>query len=318
MNSNDACIMIASHVSNEKRIDHLFECLTSLLNQTVIIPIYLSISFKTKELHCLFASRYSNHPPFHTPTLSVVVHTTKTPQMRHMAELIPHLLAKHTWIMFCDDDDIYDEKRVEILLQTIIQCKQQQETLYPNKQFAGVYESTFGKTHREQRHEFWCYCVQVRLLAAFLEKVTPYPDVLDHHCCDVFFGEYLRRLHSDYLFGTVTMPLYHYRVADNSDSVTGVIQAKHRTVRKPLEITYATIHACAADLNAYLDVELDIYIHDTYLRTIVGNDFETILKNEFKSEIQLLHLIDPKHLARLLDYHQQLRALCNEIYDVKV
>jgi hypothetical protein len=310
--------MIASHLSNEKRIGHLFECLQSLLNQTIVLPIYLSISFETHALHRQFSQHFSHHTSFHTPILSVLVQTTKTPQMRHMAQLIPHLLANHTWIMFCDDDDIYDKSRTQIFEQTLAQCKHEQETLYPTKQFAGIYESTFGKNHREQRHEFWCYFVQIRILAAFLEKVTPYPDVLDHRCCDVFFGEYLRRLHSDYLFGTVTVPLYHYRVADNSDSVTGVIQAKHRSVRKPLEITYKTIEACAADLNAYLDAELDIYIHDTYLRTIVGNDFETILKSEFKNEIQVLHLINPKHLTRLLDYHQQLRALCNDIYDIKV
>ena len=40
---NDYCVVIASHISKEKRIEYLIECLKSLINQDVVIPIYLSI-----------------------------------------------------------------------------------------------------------------------------------------------------------------------------------------------------------------------------------------------------------------------------------
>ena len=54
-----ACIVIASHISNPKRIGHLIECLTSLIQQSVIIPIYLSISFETLELRGEYANIFS-------------------------------------------------------------------------------------------------------------------------------------------------------------------------------------------------------------------------------------------------------------------
>ena len=50
MNTDLLCVFIASHISNEKRIKYLKECLNSLINQTVQIHIYLSISFANDEL----------------------------------------------------------------------------------------------------------------------------------------------------------------------------------------------------------------------------------------------------------------------------
>ena len=39
------CIAIASHISNPLRVNYLQECLRSLVNQSIHISIYLSISF---------------------------------------------------------------------------------------------------------------------------------------------------------------------------------------------------------------------------------------------------------------------------------
>ena len=318
MNTNDACIIIASHISNPKRISHLFECLTSLLNQTIKIPIYLSISFETEELKQAFAMLYSEQANFQTDILSIIVKAQKTPQMRHMEELMVHIEPKHQWVMFCDDDDTYQPNRVHVFLQNIVNSYFRIQETMPDKQFIGAYESTFGKDHKEQRHEFWCYCVHISVLKHFIDRVKVHPDVLDHKCCDVFFGEYLRRSHPDKLFCSINIPLYNYRVENNSDSITGVIQTQNKYVRKAREITYDNMQECANELNEYLNTEIGIYIHDTYLRTIVGNDLQMILKNEFKSEVQILHLVDQQHVFQIMDYHNRLREICNELYDIKI
>jgi len=54
------------------------------------------------------------------------------------------------------------------------------------------------------------------------------------------------------------------------------------------------------------------------LRTIVGTDFENILQNEFKSEIAILHLIDRRHIVKMMDLHNKIRDICNRLYDIKI
>jgi hypothetical protein len=318
INPNSACIIIASHISNKKRISYLMECLKSLLQQSIPISIYLSISFDSKELQTLFATIYSEQKHLHHDLLYIWVKHEKTPQMRHMEQLLPLIETKHQWIMFCDDDDTYEPDRVYIFLQTIVNCLEQiRHIALPSKQLAGVYESTFGKQHKEQRHEFWCYCVHVSMLQRFMKVLREYPDILDHKCCDVLFGEYLRRLNDDFLFGSITTKYYNYRVDNNSDSITGEIQQKMRQVRFPkYGITDTNRIECAKDLNEYLVKEGQIYFHDTYLRTIIGNKFDDILKNEFKTEYEILDLVDQGYMGELRAYHDRLREVANQIYDI--
>jgi hypothetical protein len=239
--------------------------------------------------------------------------------MRHIDQLLPLINVKHTWVMFCDDDDTYDSNRVLAILQTIVNC-QEQIKQYPDKTLAGVYESTFGKTHQEQRHEFWCYCVHSSILTRFYNIIRKYPAILDHKCCDVLFGEYLRRLSPEkYLFGTITDKYYNYRVDNNSDSITGEIKQKMTKIRTPkYMITDTNRIECAKDLNEYLKTELHFYIHDTYLRTIIGTSFTDILRSEFKTEYEILELIDQKYIRELRDYYEQLRIVANQVYDVPI
>jgi len=318
LQTKDACIIIASHISNPKRIGHLSECLYSLLAQTYPISIYLSISFENENLNREFAEMFSKTPEFSSPFLYVIVKTAKTPQMRHMYELLPLIENKHGWIMFCDDDDTYEPTRSEVFLKNIANCLHKVETEMPGHRFIGVYESTFGKDHREQRHEFWCYCVHINVLQNFMDKVAPHAEVLNHSCCDVLFGEYLRRIRPEFLYAAINIPLYNYRRSDNADSITGSIQERNKLIRKAREITVQNMDECAKELNDYLKTDLGVYLHDTYLRTIIGSDFENILHLEFKSEIAILHLIDRTHIVRMMDLHNSLREICNELYDVKI
>jgi len=202
-------------------------------------------------------------------------------------------------------------------LQTIVNSIEQVSKM-PDKKFIGVYESTFGKNHQEQRHEFWCYCVYLPILQAFMDGVRPHADILDNKCCDVFFGEYLRRINPNYLYASITTPLYNYRVDDNSDSITGVIRNTHKLIRQAREITPENMEECAKELNDYLNKEFEIYKHDTYLRAIIGNDFETVLQKEFKEEVCILHMIDRTHIVKLLDFYNRLHDICNAIYYIKV
>jgi len=315
--TNKVCIIIASHISNHKRIGHLFECLSSLLTQTIVVPIYLSISFENKELQNQYATLFSGITRLHDTMLHTIVRTEKTPQMRHMDKLIPLIENKHNWLLFCDDDDTYEPQRVEIFVNTIIKSLND-ITQIPDNQFVGIYESVEGKPHTEKRQEYWCYCVHVQLLIRFMEILRPYPDVIDNKCCDVLFGEYLRRLNSKMLYAIVNLKLYNYRIDNNSDSITGEIKQLGNVVRKPMDVTPDNMEECAKDLDKYLDEHIDIYIHDTYLRTIVGMDFDTILKYEFMNEYNVLGLVKKEHMQKIYDFHSRLRQVANLVFDVKL
>jgi hypothetical protein len=315
--TNKVCIIIASHISNPKRIGHLFECLSSLLTQTIVVPIYLSISFENKELQNQYATLFSGIPQLHNTMLHTIVKTEKTPQMRHMDKLVHLIENKREWVMFCDDDDTYEPQRVEIFINTIVKSLNDIKQM-PDKQFAGIYESIDGKPHSEKRQEYWCYCVNIQLLIRFMEILKPYPDVIDNKCCDVLFGEYLRRLNSNMLYAIVNLKLYNYRIDNNSDSITGEIKQLGNVVRKPMDVTPDNMEECAKDLDNYLDEHIDIYIHDTYLRTIVGMDFDNILKHEFMNEYNVLGLVKNEHMQKIYDFHSRLRQVANLVFDVKL
>jgi len=230
MNSSKIGIVIGSHISNPKRIVYFEECLVSLVRQSIPIAIHVSISFETPELHSkTIETLMSNAELVAANRIQIRIQNTKTPQMRHIQILVNELAGVHEWLMFCDDDDTYEADRALKFAQVITKALQEIEEInktvdVDKHRLLGVYESTFGKDHREHRHEYWCYCVHIDALAQFYAKLTPYPDILDDKCCDVLFAEHLRRSAPTKLFARITEKLYNYRVENNTDSITGVIQ----------------------------------------------------------------------------------------------
>jgi hypothetical protein len=234
-----------------------------------------------------------------------------------MELILPIIEKKHNWVMFCDDDDTYEPHRVQVFINTIIKGLNDIQKI-PDNQFAGIYESIDGKPHTEKRQEYWCYCVHIDLLIRFMDILKPYPDVIDNKCCDVLFGEYLRRLNNNLLYAIIDLKLYNYRIDDNSDSITGEIKQTSHIVRKPMNVTAENMEECAKDLDKYLDSNIDIYLHDTYLRTIVGMDFDNILKHEFMIEYNVLKLVKKEHMQKIFDFHSRLRQIANLVFDIKL
>ena len=313
------CIAIASHMSNPKRISYLLECLTSLLSQTVVIPVYLSISFENDDTKTSFIEGLGNMGFINHPFIHILVQSEKTPQMRHFLSILGVMKSEHKWIMFCDDDDTYDPTRVENLIKSIHIIKQQ--VTDPTKIFAGLYESHCEKDHREHRHEYWCYCVNKSIMDRFYAAIIDYPDIIDNKCCDVLFGEYLRRLSPEHFFGRLDMRLYQYRVTENQDSVTGVIQARQSIYTKneahPV-IGDPKLPDYILDWNDYLYKNLDVYLHDVFLRTIVGCDMDYILRMEFRNDYDLLSYVDESHANKMREKHEYWRSICAKLYDVKL
>jgi hypothetical protein len=313
---NSICIVIASHISNSKRIYYLKECLESLLKQSVSISIYLSISFNNHDLKEEFLN-FSELMEL-CNKLNLIIREHKTAQMRHIYLLYPTLLKNHEWIMFCDDDDTYEDIRVEIITQYIYsalnQCSQMNDKI-----LGGLYESTFGKDHREHRHEYWCYCVNIKLIEKFYEKLVNYPDIIDNKCCDVLFAEYIRRSGPEYLFCRIEEKLYNYRIDNNNDSITGFIkdnQEKYTRFNKPPTIMDISFSEYVVDWNDNLHKNMEVYLHDIFLRTIVGCKLDYILHAEFREDSALFNYIDACHLEKIKNKHNYWREICNKLYDI--
>ncbi len=220
----DFCIFIASHISKSTRIPYLRECLDSLFRQQIRIQIYLSISFENHniQIECMhhlesfIANAQCN-------LLNISIRNIKTPQMQHLYLLHNEFGQKHTWIMFCDDDDSYTVDRTNYIISAVSIG----QANLPNKRVAGVYENVAGTHHTIARQEYWCYCINIQLLTRFFEIVAPDSRLLNNTCCDVLLGEYLRRLSPTWSFAILTKPCYQYRIHNNADSITGAIQSKH-------------------------------------------------------------------------------------------
>jgi hypothetical protein len=238
--------------------------------------------------------------------------------MRHMALIFPLLKDQYNWIMFTDDDDMYEPVRVEVFLKNIHNILIE----IPSNaiaEFAGIYEDHVGEHHLRRRHEYWCYCVHIDIMNTFYNRLNEYPDIIDNKCCDVLFAEYLRRLNTDYLFCRLDEKLYNYRIEDNSDSITGFIkenQHKYARLNDPPSIVDPTFADYVVDWNECLYENMEVYIHDVFLRTIVGCDLEYILKAEFRADYVLLPFVDECHTEKIKNTHEYLRNACNKLFDV--
>lgn len=325
----DLCVLIGSHISNQKRIQYFVECLESLVRQTIPVAIHVSISFETQDLKTqTIDALMSNQELIAANRIQLRIQDAKTPQMRHIQILVNELVGVHKWMMFCDDDDTYEPGRALKIAQIISKSLQDVDNINasisdPSKhcKLIGLYESTFGKDHREHRHEYWCYCVHIDILAKFYAKLSTYPDILDDKCCDVLFAEHLRRSAPTKLFARLTEKLYNYRVDNNTDSITGVIQSNQpkytNLVQAPPREQVGEWAEYVVYWNQYLYDNIDVYIHDTYLRTLVGCDIDYILKAEFMKNYDLIEFVDTCHVKKIQDYHNRLRSICNEIYDIQ-
>jgi hypothetical protein len=315
-------------MSNPKRIGFFEECIHSLIGQTYKnIDIYLSISFENTDILKMFSFFINNSEEIKEynkkrERFHVIIREEKTPQMRHFEMLCRGGgEAAPEWIFFCDDDDTYTNNRVEKFVERINSCLYELEHVkLPEHHLVGIYESSFGKTHREHRHEYWCYCVRFSLLNEFFEKLKEYPDVIENKCCDVLFAEYLRRSRGEKLFSAIAEEMYHYRRDEtNNESITGWISAQQNTtVRRaaPPPIENIEIVDYIIEWNEYLYGNIGIYLHDTYLRTILGFKFDDILRNEFLADYPLLGYIDECHENKIRIYHERLRKACDILYDI--
>ena len=148
-----------------------------------------------------------------------------------------------------------------------------------------------------------------------------HPEVLNDKCCDVLFSEYLRRKSNDWIFLQLPVKYYNYRIENNADSVTGNIkskQSKYTLTTKPPDFASDAWAEYVFGWNDYVHENMPGYLHDTYLRSIVGCSLYAILQSEFLANYPLLPFVDKDHEEKISKKHAYLRDVCNQLYDIKL
>ena len=318
MDSHKIIVLIASHIFNKKRIHFLMESIKSILSQTQKTKAYISISFDTPELKEEFTKSC-----ICSDEITYILQEHKTPQMRHYKILCDTLIEKEgplTWVLFCDDDDTYVPTRVETFLNKI-NHNTNALSISGNDpiNFVGIYEAK--ENHRSMRHEYWCYCIRFSILQKFYSRIDAFPDVIDHKCCDILFAEYIRRLSFDNLFDNIETPMYNYRRGDdNMDSITGFITQEESKIHKsnPPPITDIAIIDYLLKWNEYLNKNLHYYLHDTFVRTVMGTSFNKIVQSEFLRDYPYIDFIDMIHTEKMLNIHTMVKEACNKSFDIPI
>ena len=147
------CIFIPCHIYYVEQISLLDRCLDSLINQTIIPDIYVSISLNDefKKLFSHILRKYSE-------LVNFVFSKEQLFQMEHIYKLTYFAMSKFCYdmIMFCDDDDYYHTERVEIFIKSYMNSNLEL------KDFGGVKE-----LDPESYDEYWCYGLVPKILFDF-------------------------------------------------------------------------------------------------------------------------------------------------------
>lgn len=284
------------------------------MQQKIPINIYLSISFDNDELKQIVLNIINQ---LNTKLLKVFIQNNKTAQMHHIYLLYKEIKDTYKWIMFCDDDDTYKNNRSEQIITNI--------SIYNSKinNLVGLYESSFNKNHKEQRHEYWMYCINIQLLTKFFNKISKYEEILNHKCCDIFLGEYLRRLNNNNTFIQLKEQYYNYRITDNTDSITHYIQSKRSDYNKILNDNYPSIEKVEfvnylLKINKFLFDNIEVFLHDTYCYSIIGVKFERIIQNVLLINYNIKNYIDLEFSKELYKLYNLINQISKELYDIPI
>jgi len=300
------CIIIPSHVSLRTNVDYFDKCLDSLAKQTITIPIYLSISFDNNDLKIKFNATIKK-----CNMVNVTIRENKASQISHIKQAFNEIKHKYDWYLFCDDDDTYNQNRVEVFVLAI-QALVNHQKENPTKICAGAHEDINQESHSTKRVEYWQYVVNKNILDKFFDGLKNYNNIIDHKFCDIVFVEFLRRLDDSYLFCIIPGAYYNYNI--NNHSITGQIQInKHALLNDINETTDLT--SVIKLFNDDIDKKMDGIYNNIFYSTVSGHNLEYGLKRSFEIKLHpLLKFIDQNKINKLKKYHNSIKLACQQIY----
>jgi hypothetical protein len=138
--------------------------------------------------------------------------------MEHIKLLSDKYSNLYDIIFFCDDDDMYDIKRIEIFTSFGIYDK------YDCMRESKNRECNDGFT------EFWNYAVKPHVLQTFYNRIQNDIFILKHKYADILFRCYLRMAKMNIGVVLCSYPLYKHNT--HSDSVCSVLKNNNTPIRE--------------------------------------------------------------------------------------
>lgn len=313
----NSCIIIASHINYINRTKMLMCCLHSLINQTITIPIYLSISFESILDKQIFNKVIEKNNLVNNILLCIIYQEKQTSQFRHIEKIVNNIKNIYNYVFFCDDDDTYEFDRVEKIMIAI----EYGDTNCPeNKTYVGAYESDLQKgSHSIHFYEYWSYCVNIKFIITFINiiKIHNYDYFIDYQMCDVLFSQYLRHLDNTHVFTRINEKLYNY--ISNEYSITSKIKKKSEIANKCKTKSESNYELFMQGLNKDLDKQMNCSIKSNIflLYSMSKLSFEDILKKLLGKNYEYKNDINKKIIEIIQIEYDNIKYLCEILYQYK-
>lgn len=262
------CVLVASHIRYKGQIKLLEECLESLIYQTYNVDTYVSISFETDGLLRSFKKNIKTI----FPDIRFTIQKNHLRQMEHIKYMVDNYIEDYDLVLFCDDDDNYDSRRIEYFVKS------------KNKHIGiNVIKENSDNT------EIWNYASTPFILkdffAVFDEKNK---DLLNNNFSDYYLRRYLSNQWSKkklMIEKPYLLSLYNYNIENINRISLNISKNNNESLKEKILI------AILEDNKVYLDYIANHIKKNHNISSIVQKDILKKILNDYDKIIEIKDLI---------------------------
>ena len=155
-------VFISSHINYQGQLTLLSQALQSVLSQTIIPHVYISLSFADEMVEMVNAAKRD----IKSPGRAWKVHSKQRFQLQHLEYLTKMYADQYDMILFLDDDDTYTTNRVAVMCQGLVRGIDS----YGHSKPIVVREIT-NNGENQDMPEYWAYGVQPLILQDFFKEI---------------------------------------------------------------------------------------------------------------------------------------------------
>jgi len=281
-------VFISSHICYQGQLTLLSQALQSVLSQTIIPHIYISLSFADEMVDEMVAAKRD----IKSPGRAWKVHSKQKFQLQHLEYLTNMYADQYDMILFLDDDDTYTTNRVAVMYQAFVAGL----NFHGHSKKICVREITNDEGHQDMP-EYWAYGVQPVILQDFFKEIRSRKLLIYiwNKMGDMVLRSYLR--FKDIKVIGIPHQLYIY----NKSNLFGVCNSQHSCsdpkkfrVRKLEQITNAAGYA-KNETGIFSIEELVKRVKKIVVGPHKESYYPPIIKSCFSAQ-------------KLIDYYNEIRA----------
>jgi hypothetical protein len=191
---NQMIALCASHLSKPIKIKWMNEMIESWNNQTHKVPLHINTSIDD-SVKTLF--EYYKENKWNYENLFFYIEKEKTPQFVHykkLCEKINNIYNQNTWVIFTDDDDIWEKDRSLYYKLITKKCNKDEETMV-----SYVWVCTFCNCSGGEFNENYVIKNQLDNKDTEKERGGKLQDYWQISCQLKYFNDYINRCSEDLL-----------------------------------------------------------------------------------------------------------------------